>query len=207
MPVDSDSIAAQLPSYLTQEAKEHLAGALNAFPDCGPYYIDRYKTEVLQGDGWSHLEIVRFEDGARRPIRGILLSNSCDIDPANPRPLPARLVFAPIVKLARYADKLRQAGVAADRLENTLAAIREQRVTSLFYLPAGGRLDDEYIAILDDLHNVPYPAFAKSGGREKLFTLSQVGFYLFLFKLSVHFCRFHENVPRFDDPVVPQPLP
>jgi len=96
--------------------------------------------------------------------------------------------------------------VAAANVENKLAAIREQKVTSLFYLPPGGRLDGEYIAVLDDIHSLPYSAFATRGGREKLFTLSQVGFYLFLFKLSVHFCRFHENVPRFDEPIVPQSL-
>lgn len=32
----------------------------------------------------------------------------------------------------------------------------------------------------------------------KLVTLSQQGFYMFLLKLSIHFCRFQENIARFD---------
>lgn len=49
---------------------------------------------------------------------------------------------------------------------------------------------------LDDLHTVPLHAFERVAEKKKLFTLTLVGFYLFLFKLSVHFCRFHEEVAR-----------
>ena len=31
---------------------------------------------------------------------------------------------------------------------------------------------------------------------EKLFTLNQMGFYLFVLKLSIHFCRFQDGVIR-----------
>jgi hypothetical protein len=77
-----------------------------------------------------------------------------------------------------------------------LAAIREQSITSIFYLPKGAALDAEHIALLDDLHTVPLGYFSGKEERSKLFTLGMTGFYLFLFKLSVHFCRFHESVPR-----------
>ena len=66
----------------------------------------------------------------------------------------------------------------------------------MFYLPKGGALEDEYVALLDDLHSIPAHAFERVAEKKKLFTLSMVGFYLFLLKLSVHFCRFHENVAR-----------
>ena len=39
-------------------------------------------------------------------------------------------------------------------------------------------------------------AFGQDIEKEKLYTLSQEGFWVFLIKLSIHFCRFHENVPR-----------
>ena len=72
--------------------------------------------------------------------------------------------------------------------------IRAQGVTSIFYLPADDLLEEEHVALLDDLHSMPLEAHGQAA--EKLFTLSMAGFYLFVFKLSVHFCRLHENVDR-----------
>ncbi|MGZ5601252.1 MAG: hypothetical protein ACXWFX_11735, partial [Methylobacter sp.] len=60
----------------------------------------------------------------------------------------------------------------------------------------GGYLESDHIVLLDDLHTLPVKLFCEKNDREKQFTLSQAGFYLFLFKLSIHFCRFHENVLR-----------
>lgn len=199
MPIEPESIAQHLPYYLTQDAEEHLARELAAFPNCGPYYISRYRDEVFQGDGWTKLALRRFEDGQLTAIHGIVLSNSCDINPDNRRVLPTKLVFAPIIRLNNYVEKLRASHVQEDRIDSQLRSIREQKVTTLFFLPAGGGLTEDYVALLDDVHSVPFASFSAQRGREKLFTLSNVGFYLFLLKLSVHFCRFHENLPREEE--------
>jgi hypothetical protein len=45
------------------------------------------------------------------------------------------------------------------KILSKMSAIKQQRVTSVFYLPKGGGLKSEYIAVLDDLHNVPAPYF------------------------------------------------
>lgn len=55
---------------------------------------------------------------------------------------------------------------------------------------------DECIALLDDLHTIRLDSFEGIQERNKILTLNQIGFYIFLFKLSVHFCRFHEEVDR-----------
>ena len=52
--------------------------------------------------------------------------------------------------------------------------------------------------LLDDLHSMPIELHGQAA--EKLFTLSMAGFYLFVLKLSVHFCRLHENVDRSPQP-------
>ena len=83
-----------------------------------------------------------------------------------------------------------------NKIENKITAIKEQKVTALFYLPKGSVLDDDYVAVLDDIHTIPLNRYTAQNGKQKLFTLSQVGFYLFLLKLSVHFCRFQENIQR-----------
>lgn len=197
MDITPDTIEAHIPYYLTHKQKEGLVKALADFRETSvDYYINKYPDEVLQGDGWPKLEVIRFEDGERSQIKGIVLSNTCDIAQGNVRAIPSKLVFAPIIKLSNYAMRLTAAKMNSDQIDSKLQAIKEQRVTTMFYLPAGAGLDDEYIALLDDLHTIPAHAFTASQDRPKLFTLSMIGFYLFLFKLSVHFCRFHEEVVR-----------
>jgi hypothetical protein len=49
---------------------------------------------------------------------------------------------------------------------------------------------------LDNIHSIPYTSHLKNSGRKKLFTLSNTGFYMLVFKLSIHFCRLQENVQR-----------
>jgi ATP-dependent helicase YprA (DUF1998 family) len=196
MSISAETIQAQIPYYLTQEQKDGLVKALAEFPNPIQYYISRYPNELLQGDGWEKLEIVRFENGARDKIKGILLSNSCDISADNKREIPPKITFAPIIKLSNYSELLLKSGLTQQQINDRFQKIREQRITTMFYLPKSGSLEEEHVALLDDLHTVPAQAFEKVTERKKLFTLSLVGFYLFLLKLSVHFCRFHEEVAR-----------
>lgn len=196
MEITAESIQDQIPYYLSQEAKDNLVKALKSFPDNINYYINLYKSNMLQGDGWTHFELIRFEDGDRKKVKGIILSNSCDIDPTNRRDISPIITFAPIIKVSRYASTLKEAGLDDKKIEGKIKAIKEQSVTTLFYLPKEGTLDEDYIALFNDLHTIPLGAFQSSTNREKLFTLSQIGFYLFILKLSVHFCRFHENIDR-----------
>jgi len=191
-----DNLKDQIPYYLTQEAKENLVKALENFPQNFPYYTLFHSDRVLQGDGWTSLGVVNFETKEHKLIKGIILSNSCDIDFDNKRDIPVRIVFAPILKLKSYAALLQNAGIGSEKIENKLNSIRDQQVTSLFYLPQGSGLEEEYIALLDDVHSVPLLNFLGQETKNKIYTLSQAGFYLFLLKLSVHFCRFHEGLLR-----------
>jgi hypothetical protein len=196
MSINAETIQAYIPYYLTQEKKDGLIKALAEFPRPIQYYIDNYPNELLQGDGWEKLEVIRFEDGVRDQIKGIVLSNTCDISPENKRDTPSKITFAPIITLDSYARLLLKKGITQQQIDDRFQSIREQRITTMFYLPRGGALDEEHVALLDDLHTIPAHAFERVPERKKLFTLSLVGFYLFLLKLSVHFCRFHEEVAR-----------
>ena len=195
--ITAESIQDQIPSYLTQEAKDKLAKALGEFPSPIDYYINLYPEDVLQGDGWNSFVVIDFGSGERKPVKGILLTNSCDVSPENKREFPPTFTFALIIKLNNYLAKLAGAGLTRQQIDDKVIAIKEQRISTLFYLPKGAKLDDEYVALLGDVHTVPLQVFEARKDRQKLFTLSQVGFYLFVFKLSVHFCRFHEGVARY----------
>lgn len=200
MAFNAEQLKTQIPYYLTAEPKQkellqnlealcrgtqkgyYISAAINVSPN-----------EVLQGDGWQGFQLYSFKTGKKRAVRGIVLSNSCDISKDNERVLAPKVVFAPIVKLSAIETHFKNLQLPEDALEARITAIKHQEVTNIFYLPAGAQLDEDYVAILDDLHSIPADSQLLEN---KLFTLSMAGFYLFSFKLSVHFCRLHENVDR-----------
>jgi hypothetical protein len=195
--MDADDFRRQIPEYLTDSKKDKLTQELLAFnSSSSPLYTTHFEHDLLQGDVWSGFEILDFESGARRWIRGIVLSNSCDVSDDNLRHLPASLIIAPILKMSRLADRLKAAGISSDRIESKLRAIENQQVTNMFYLPSSSCLSEAHVALLDQTFSVPYPAFKQRKEKNKEFSLNLLGFYLLVFKLSVHFCRLQENVDR-----------
>jgi hypothetical protein len=198
MDINPETIRDYLPYYLTEQDKVGIANELKNFHlDKMQYYlISEFQQEMLQGDGWKRLALRNFTTGEKISINGVILSNTCDIASENPRELPVNIVFAPLVALDNFIKRLKTAGVGDANVANKVQAIRRQRVTGLFYLPRGSGLDAEHIVILDDIHSMPAVVYREELATGKLFTLSQAGFYLFILKLSIHFCRFHENVRR-----------
>jgi hypothetical protein len=196
--VTANSIQQHIPHYLTLDQKKALAEALSRFPADSEYYLlGKYEDELLQGDGWRNLQLFRFDTGERKNVLGIILSNTCDVAPENVRGLPPNIIFAPIMKLSSYIHLLQLAQVDTEKVKQKIASIKSQGVTTIFYLPdALGGLDDEHIVLLDDVHTMPSTAFHRITTKTKAFTLSTLGFYLFIFKLSMHFCRLREDVVR-----------
>jgi len=196
MEITPETIKDHLPYYLTQEAKIGIVQELQKFPDNLQYYLQgQYEEEMLQGDGWRQLHLRNFETGEKALVNGVVLSNTCDVAPENKRELPVNVVFAPLVPLSAYQGLLANAGLSEQSIKAKFEAIRKQRVTNLFYVPAGSGLEADHIVLLDDVHTMPARAL-ETRTSTKIFTLSQAGFYLFILKLSIHFCRFHENVAR-----------
>ena len=79
MGITVENIKDHIPYYLAQEAKEGLVKALRDFPEKMNYYTTTHPDELLQGDGWNSLDIINVETAERKSIKGIILSNSCDI--------------------------------------------------------------------------------------------------------------------------------
>lgn len=197
---DIDNFKDQIPYYLTRPQKEGLMRALEDFPEGTNYYLGNYpedlKTMVLQGDVFKGLPI--YAKGETKRIKGIVLSNSCDISPQNKRDRPMRALFAPLVSLERFKDFLRSKGIDEDTIIDKIDAIKKQIVTNVVYLPENGTIPDSLI-FLDDIYQISSSELCEMiKTNDKLITLSQVGFYILLFKISLHFCRFHENVARYN---------
>ncbi len=63
-----------------------------------PYREPSKADIILQGDGWREFQIFKFHTGERSSVRGLVISNSCDVDPDNQRDIPARIIFAPLAQ-------------------------------------------------------------------------------------------------------------
>ena len=188
-----------LPKYLTPAQQSQLFEELDSFPDNNNFYLNakHFSQEMLQGDGWKGFVVINFETLEKKAVSGIVISNTCDISLENRRTLPVNILFAPIVRLSKYTDLLRRNGQTESQIESRLNSVRRQHITQIFYLPRHSDIIEESMVVLNDVHTHPRKVFYDTTS-SKIFTLNQYAFYIFLMKLSIHFCRFQENIARFN---------
>jgi hypothetical protein len=202
MKLDLDDIQKYIPQYLASEDQRKLVDELRSISSGGhasyilSKYNDHFQEEMLQGDGWHGFRAFMFHSGEKRSVKGLVLSNSCDVDPANPRDVPSKVTFAPLVKLSAFERVLAASGIDNQRILKKIDAIKSQKTTNIFYIPSSGTLAEDHIVRLDEVYTMPVADHFKCEDRGKIFTLSNTGFYMFVFKLSVHFCRLQEKVIR-----------
>jgi hypothetical protein len=192
-----------LPKYLSLEAQTSLYSELSQFPsniDSRLYTLRlREEKTLFQGDGLASLWVADLPSQRIDKARVMVLSNTCDIAQDNKRLLGPRLLYCPVISLSKYENLLRaqQNLPATFNPADHFDAIRKQHNSSLFYLPKNDKLGEEAIALLDRINNCDAQAVALDELlRNRLFTLSDYGFYLFLFKLSLHLTRIREGVAR-----------
>ncbi|HHX5581076.1 TPA: hypothetical protein ACVFHF_003331 [Pseudomonas aeruginosa] len=197
MDIDTFKVEDFFPHYLTQEQKTGLADAFRQFSPDSNIYTDLFATEILQGDCWENLPYFDYNSSQTRKVKGVILSNSCDIDQDNKRDLPVNVTFAPLVSFDKYKAALENSqDLSRESIDQKLNAIKEQRVTSLIFFPAGASLLEDCIAVLDSVFSLPLKLFLQEKPEHKNFTLNQLGHFLFAFKLSIHYCRLHEGLHR-----------
>ena len=103
---------------------------------------------------------------------------------------------APLVELDKFISVLQNNGLQANVIKDQVTAIKQQRNTSILFLPASGMIKDS-IVLLDNLFNIKTSYIKRNTITNiRLASLSNYGFYLLLFKLSIHFCRMQERVDR-----------
>lgn len=188
-----------LPKYLSPSGTENLFAELKQFPANidQRLYTSLLKAEptIYQGDGLANLPIVNLPDDKIGKAKAMVLSNTCDISPDNPRFLPARMIYCPIISFERYKAML--AASQATVSEHHLNDVRTQKVSSMFFLPRNDSLGEDAIVLLDRANNCDINQVSSQEIQSRrLFTLSDYGFYLLIFKLSIHFTRIREAVRR-----------
>lgn len=201
-----DDIDLFLPRYLSDTSKETLIKELKNFPTDGSKDVIYTSAldgvdYLLQGDGVKDVDYVSFPDVkhvGKVPV--ILISNTCDMSIGNHRINDCRIMFVPILNLDKYQKMLLEKGISSKRIEQHINDIRSQYITQILYLPkgkAGIGLGYEGIAFFDRALSIPLnDDVNRKFVSNKIFTLSDFGFYLFLLKLSYHFTRIQERIDR-----------
>ncbi|MBQ7664864.1 MAG: hypothetical protein IJS43_06545 [Bacteroidaceae bacterium] len=116
--------------------------------------------------------------------------------PENERLYSSSIIYAPIIELKKYEETLLKNNIQEAAIKNHINAIRKQSITSIFFLPCNTSIADS-IVFLDRIMSIDNSFFSrKELINKRLFSLSDYGFYLLLFKLSVHFSRIQEKVNR-----------
>jgi hypothetical protein len=193
-PLDMFRLA--LPPYLSNEGKRDLVAKLLRYPNTTDYFGRAPdESEPVQGDAWHGLTIVDFVSGEREAILGFVVSNSCDIAAANDPTPDQNVVFAPVMDLELYLQFLQKSGKAETQVTATASAIRKQQIHRIFYLPSMHGVMGESIVALDSLHAQPLHSLSEAKSK-RVFSLSNFGWYMLLFKLSLHFMRMDEQVRR-----------
>lgn len=201
----TENFSRLLPSYLTDETRKKLEGALKSFTKTSVVLEDPFTSfkndYFLQGDIVENIPFPYWDNKqfiTHNAPRCMILSNTCDIDENNPRDIPIDCLLAPIMDLKKIQQKLQQSGASQQKIDNFIQDIKQYRITNLFYLP----IDSEgkyaphepgYIAVLDKTFSLPRSALDIS---QHVRSLNQFFSYLFTFKLSIHLCRFHDKVDR-----------
>jgi len=204
--IDFEDVKKYLPHYLSDHANENLFSELKNFPnnlDNRLYTSFLKDSKILfQGDAVEALPHIQLPSPEIKEVDCVVLSNTCDIDQDNTRLLSSRLVHAPIIKLAKYHEMLDNVFIKTkvkrkEIIDQHISAIKKQYISHIFYLPKGSGLTDDSIIFFDRVNSLPSNYIKKEDIIQKrIFTLSDFGFYLLLFKLSVHFTRIRENVSR-----------
>jgi hypothetical protein len=199
MEAHKEALEKHFPYYLTQNQQTGLKAAIKDFSLAKKvdYYQSSSEEGLLQGDVWQDFTVLSYYNDKKQKTKGIVLSNSCDVDADNKRTSSPQVVFSPLVTLDKYIERLRTNGTKEEAIQSKLQAIREQTITNMFYLPAhpDGHYND-CVILLDNIHSIPLDVATNNTPIKKVSTLSMFGFYMFVFKISIHFCRLHENINR-----------
>jgi hypothetical protein len=196
VPISIEDATQFLPKYLTPASREELFKELKNLPEIARFFTHFADHDPYQGDGWQNLDYVDVVGLKACRAFMLVVSNTCDMSPENKRKWAASITIAPIVRLTRFADILRSERVSEEAIVGLLKDIRAQEVTQIFYLPRVAPLEDEYLALLDQPQSQPMARFTENDEKRPVFRLSQSAFWLFLLKLSIHFCRANEGIER-----------
>lgn len=200
--MELDDLKLYLPRFLSEDSEKSLFEGLKDFPENldSRFYTGKLEKEeiIFQGDGINGLLVVNLPSKEIKEAKCLVLSNTCDVDQGNSRLFPSQLVYAPIFDLEKYQSRLASLPeYSSKKIVDHIKTIRKQEITQIFYLPQLGGILKESIVFLDRINNCQNNSIDRRNlPSQRIFSLSDYGFYIFLLKLSIHFTRIRDKVDR-----------
>ncbi len=192
-----------LPRYLSSLSSKELFDNLKDFPENinKRFYTDEILLEeeiIYQGDGIKDLPFIVFPNTRTENLKALILTNTCDNDMNNERRNQSYICYSPLISLKNYEESLlKKSSENKESIRGHIDCIKRQEVTQIFYLPKGGFLENDSIVMFSLISSCLSKSIARDSIKQRrVFSLSNYGFYLLLFKLSVHFSRMGENIDR-----------
>lgn len=201
-----------LPYYLTTVEKQRLKLGVEQFInfetkekalDYSSFYLKNPPEYLMQSDMLNSVKLVAWDDESKDFVSGftpsVFVSNTCDVNNDNTRSINNKeAMFAPIIELEQYFNDLRDEGYSSSQITSFHNTLKQQDFSNLFYLPKNEKNGTEYIVFFDKISWSPIDELIKdeSINNIRFISLSNFGFYLFILKLSYHFCRVPEEIDR-----------
>ena len=192
-----------LPRYLSSLSSKELFDGLKDFPENmnKRFYTDEISLDediIYQGDGIRDLPFIVFPSTKTGNLKAVILTNTCDNDINNKRLNTSYICYSPLILLDSYKESLlKNSQQSKESVRGHIDSIKRQEATQFFYFPRGGNLENDSIIDFSLICSCTNKSIARESLRQKrLFSLSNYGFYLLLFKMSIHFCRMGENIDR-----------
>jgi hypothetical protein len=212
MPFGDDSFDSLLPPYLVEPEKSRLKDALKQFTpehrnaqiDYSDFYKNFQYDYFLQGDLVKEIRVASWNETSlnydKAYTDAIIISNTCDISFENKREYnPKQCLLAPVISFKEYLSDLETQGYEIEKIKSFEQNVKAQLCTNIFYLPPYFNGEEEYIAILDRIFWFPTSelnSYIATIDEDRINSLNQYGFYLFVLKLSYHICRLPEQCDR-----------
>lgn len=208
MGFDIDEINKLIPPDLAEQKKGRLREGLRQFSESNnsqdKYYTDFYLQTsfnyFLQGDLIRELRFPTFNNvtGQYQKLYfdALLISNTCDVDESNKKTIRKKVVLAKLIPLEIFVESLKE--LAVENAAEILTQIKNQQFSNILYLPPN-KEKVEYLAYFDDLSTIEKEelnVLKEEIILNRIESLDYFGYYLFIFKLSYHFCRLPEETER-----------
>jgi hypothetical protein len=208
---DKHHLERLLPDYLSKAEKGRLLKALEQFQEQGSwnntsyahFYLSRKPDYFLQGDLlrgirqaiWNPIT----EEFQKIYAHALILSNTCDLDATNERVIPKDVVLAPLTPFSDFVEELSLLVTNKTKLATIIQGVKSQTYSNVFYLPSHPQSNQDFVCFFDNAFWFPteeLTAYLPNIEQIRLQSLDYFGYYLFLVKLSYHFCRLPEEKQR-----------
>ena len=203
-----DDLNKILPPELTEQKKGRLQVGLNQFLKVNAnenkyyteFYLPKFNPYFLQGDLIREIRFPVFNKVERQYKKeyfdALLISNTCDVEDSNRRNVPKHAILAKLIPFDSFIETINEIGI--ENASNIITQVKNQQYSNIFYLPET-RTNKDYITYFDDLTVLEVDelnALKEEININRIESLDYFGYYLFIFKLSFHFCRLQEETQR-----------